>query len=326
MSEELRCLTVVPRTADPATATRLARDVVRWSDELDMDGVLLFTGAGAVLDPWLGAAAIVSTTRRLVPLVALNPLYSHPFAAARSLLSIAELHGRRVDLNLITGAALSELRAVGDRLDHADRYERLQEYVELLLLLLDGRPVTRAGRFYPADGLHLTPALPAGLRPRLYLAGQSADARRTARALGADLMGMPSPELATGSVRAVHFGVLARKTSAQAEAAMRDHFPDDPVGREMLRLSLANTDSVWKLGLSMQRPSAPPSPLRMEPFLAFHADCPYIVGDYDAVAAWMTDTAAAGVHTFVLDSPTTPEDFRHLSEVVGRVRAGPGLR
>lgn len=28
---------------------------MRWCDEFDFDGILLFTGVGAVLDPWVGA-------------------------------------------------------------------------------------------------------------------------------------------------------------------------------------------------------------------------------------------------------------------------------
>ncbi|WIX75693.1 LLM class flavin-dependent oxidoreductase [Amycolatopsis carbonis] len=111
----------MPRVTDPASAAHAALKVTRWADESDLDGVLLFTGAGAVLDPWVGATAIAAASQRLVPMVAINPLYTHPFAAARSMLSIAELYQRQVDLNLITGAAVSELPAVCDGLDHREQ-------------------------------------------------------------------------------------------------------------------------------------------------------------------------------------------------------------
>jgi len=321
VTEETRYLTAVPRVADPRTATRLALEVAGWSDELGLDGVLLFTGAGAVLDPWLGAGAVVARTRRLVPLVALNPLYTHPYAAARSLLSIVELYGRRVDLNLITGAALSELAAIGDPLDHGQRYARLREYVELFVALLGGRPVTRAGRFYQARELQLSPAVPAELRPRLYLAGRSADAAVTAGALGAVPMGMlpAEPDALPYGVRAVHFGVLARETTPEAEQAARQRFPDDPVGRDMLRLSLENTDSAWRHELAGARETGG-SPVRLTPFHSFQADCPYLVGDHDTVAEHLAGEVAAGAHTLVMDAPHTRADFEHLAEVVRRVR------
>lgn len=322
MTERPRYLTAVPRVEDPRTATRVAAEVIRWSDEFDLDGVLLFTGSGAVLDPWLGAAAVIAGTRRLVPLVALNPLYTHPYAAARSLLSLTELYGRRVDLNLITGAALGELAAIGDTLDHDQRYARLQEYAEVFLDLLGGRPVTRAGRFYQVHGLQLSPPVPDALRPRLHLAGRSAEAGRTAAALGATRMGMlpVTPEEPPGCVGALHFGVLARDTAAEAEQAARRYFPDDPAGREMLRMSMANTDSVWKHELAAAEETGG-SPVRLAPFHAFQADCPYLVGDHDTVAACIARLRAAGAHTFVMDAPTTREDFGQLAEVVRRLRA-----
>ncbi|MGV9306218.1 LLM class flavin-dependent oxidoreductase [Nonomuraea sp. NPDC004354] len=330
MGLELRFLTTVPRVADPALSARSAIDVTRWADEFDLDGVLLFTGAGAVLDPWVGATAIVSASRRLVPMVAVNPLYTHPFAAARSLLSIAELYRRRVDLNLITGAAVSELAAVCDDLDHRDRYARLQEYAEVLMLLLDGGPVTWNGRFYRTSDLRLTPSLPADLRPRMYLAGRSDDAGRTAKSLGAIPMGMyPStPEKVPHGLGAVNVGVVVRPTAAEAATVARLRFPDDPVGREMLRLSMGNTDSVWKQDLAVENENEDGSGscFTLTPFRSFQADCPYLVGDYDAVASNLGMVIAKGVHTVLFDTPMTRADFEHMGVLVQRLRAWAGTQ
>jgi alkanesulfonate monooxygenase len=294
---------------------------MRWCDEFDFDGILLFTGAGAVLDPWVGAAAIVTTSRRLVPMIAVNPLYTHPFAAARSIMSIAQLHGRRVALNLITGAALNELRSIGDTLQHDDRYARLQDYVGLLLRLLDGEPVTWNGRFYHAADLQLAPAVAPELRPWLYLAGASEEARATADALGASRMGM-FPTNARGApdgLGAVNVGVIARETRQEADAVAGRYFPDDPVGREMLRLTMANTDSVWKRKLAEADGTAPT--VRVDPFHSFQAGCPYLVGDYDTVVAQLARVASGGVHTFVLTTPTTRVEYEHLAVVMRRLRS-----
>jgi alkanesulfonate monooxygenase len=318
---ELRFLTTVPRVMDPASAAHAALKVTRWADESDLDGVLLFTGAGAVLDPWVGATAIAAASQRLVPMVAINPLYTHPFAAARSMLSIAELYQRQVDLNLITGAAVSELTAVCDGLDHRERYARLQEYVELFTLLLGGEAMTWNGRFYRTRELRLAPALPASLRPQMYLAGRSADARRTAESLGAIPMGMaPVADLAPTELGAVNVGVLVRDTEAEAQAEARRRFPDDPVGREMLRLSMANTDSVWKRDLTAASEAEAGSPATLAPFLSFQADCPYLVGDQGSVGASLGALIEKGVHTLVLDTPTTHTDFEHMAALVRRLR------
>ena len=322
MHGDLRFLTAVPRMDAPGQAVGAALDVIRWSDAADVDGILLFTGAGAVLDPWVGAAAITAGSRRLTPMIALNPLYTHPFAAARSLLSIAEVYGRSVDLNLITGAALNELAAIGDHLDHGDRYARLQEYVEIFLQLLDGKPVTRNGRFYQATRLQLSPRLSAELRPRLYLAGASDDARRTARELGATLMGMlpPTIEGVLDGLGAVHLGVLARKDAAEAEEVAGRRFPDDPRGRRWLELSLRNTDSVWRRDLAQAEEASSGKTYRLDPFKSFKADAPYLIGDYETVARHIADLAEAGVHTFVCDTAMAEEEFEHLAAVIERVR------
>lgn len=322
MTEHPRFLGVLPRTDDPRLAARAAHDVVGWSQDAELDGVLVFTGAGAPLDPWVSAAHIAASTRRLVPLIALNPLYTHPFAAARALVTITQMYGRRVDLNLITGAALSELEAVGDTLDHQDRYARLQEYTELFLDLLTGKPVTRTGDFYRARGLQLSPPLDDDLRPRLHLAGHSADAARTRKALGATGMGMlpATPEQLPEGISAVHLGVLTRATHEASEAAARERFPEDPTGREMLELSLSNTDSTWKRDLA-EAPERPKgSTFRLSPFRSFQADCPYLVGSYETVAGQIARMSEAGVHTFVFDTPTDREEYWHLARALRLLR------
>ncbi|MFS8103876.1 LLM class flavin-dependent oxidoreductase [Lentzea alba] len=316
----IRFVTTVPRVTDPSRATSTALEVVRWSDDIDVDGVLLFTGAGAVLDPWIGAATVVARSRRLAPVVALNPMYTHPFAAARSLLSITQAHGRRVDLNLITGAALSELHAIGDELDHRERYARLLEYTELFVQLLDGDPVDFEGRFYRARGLQLRPAVPAESRPLMYLAGRSDDARATAAALGATLMGMPDAAGVPEGLGAVNVGVIARADAQEAENVAAQVFPPDEVGREVLRISMANTDSVWKQALAEAREDVA-SPIRLTPFHSAQSDCPYLVGDHETVAKHISWMAERGVRTFVLDTPVSREDFDHLAVVVERSRA-----
>jgi alkanesulfonate monooxygenase len=257
-------------------------------------------------------------------MVALNPLYTHPFAAARSLLSIVKLYDRPVDLNLITGAALSELAAVRDTLDHKDRYMRLREYVQLFLLLLEGKPVTWDGRYYRTSGLQLPSPMAVEMYPRLYLAGASGDARQVAGELGATMMGMLPPAVhdMPDGLGAVHLGVLTRKSATAAEKAAKDHFPDDHRGRRLLGMSLGNTDSVWRRNLAGMKQDDGRTPFRSNPFLSFKADTPYLVGDYETVAHCITDMIKAGVHTFVCDMPTRPVEFSNLAVVIELVRSG----
>jgi alkanesulfonate monooxygenase len=89
----------------------------------------------------------------------------------------------------------------------------------------------------------------------------------------------------------------------------------------MLRMSMVNTDSVWKHELAEAQEAAG-SPVRLTPFRSFQADCPYLVGDHDTVAGHIASMTDAGVRTMVMDAPGSKEDFGHLAEVVRRLRAG----
>ncbi len=63
----------------------------------------------------------------------------HPFLAVRSLSSLDFLTEGRVGWNIVTGNARSEHRAMGlDILDHDERYDRADEYMEVCNTLWDG--------------------------------------------------------------------------------------------------------------------------------------------------------------------------------------------
>src|SRR5919204_6216750 len=74
-------------------------DVARWSERAGCVGMLVYADNGLV-DPWLVAQLVITATERLAPLVAVQPMYMHPYAVAKLVSSMALLHGRRVDLNM----------------------------------------------------------------------------------------------------------------------------------------------------------------------------------------------------------------------------------
>ncbi|MCK1813204.1 LLM class flavin-dependent oxidoreductase [Streptomyces sp. XM4011] len=319
---DLRFLTVVPRVRDLGLHAPTALEVVRLSDAHDLDGILFFAGTGAVLDPWIAAQAAIVHSTRLEPLVAVNPTAMHPLTAARTLASLGHLHGRRVDVNLITGTALSDLETIGDELGHDERYARLGEYADILLDLLAGpRPVTRHGDYYRVTRCQLAPPLPAHLRPRVFLAGQSPPARRLGGRLGATSIHMLPPtlhEAITGPC-AVHLGVVTRPTEAAARRAAHAAFPPDEEAEKLQAATMTNTDSAWKRALFAAAEGAHPA-YWLGPFRRLQADCPYLVAAQDDLAAVLRSLIGAGVHTFLFDLPRTTEDYAHLAEVIHAVR------
>src|SRR3712207_444288 len=67
-------------TADPATYLDEVVEIARWSDEAGHRGMLVYTD-NRLVDPWLLAQVILQNTEALCPLVAVQPIYMHPYAA-----------------------------------------------------------------------------------------------------------------------------------------------------------------------------------------------------------------------------------------------------
>lgn len=309
--------TTVPRVPDTRRHTQAALDAVRWSDQHGFDGVLIFAGAGAVLDPWMLASAAVSMTSRIIPLIAVNPVYVHPVAAARMIASIAHIHGRAVALNLITGTAVSDLETIGDQADHDGRYARLAEYAIILRGLLSSpRPLTYSGTFYTVRRAQLAPAMPAALLPELFIAGQSPAARSvTAQTSATSIRMLPSTLAAPGAPGALHFGVVTRPAAGAAWAAARELFPPDEAGERVVRASMANTDATWKRKLMAVTEGASAG-YWTAPFRTGQADCPYVVASHEELAALVASLSAGGTSTFVLDIPPRAEEYRNVAEAL----------
>jgi alkanesulfonate monooxygenase len=320
--------TVSPRTPDESLYWKNIETVMRLSDRYGYTGLLIFTGNDVIIEPWVVAQRVLAETKQLSPLVAINPLYVHPFTAAKFISSFAHLYGRRTYVNLVTGAALSYQQALGDTLPHDERYERLQEYAEVMKRLLSTPSVSHEGRYYRVSNLQLLPRPPEPLQPGFLLAGQSEAALQTARALGAVSMQMLPATLEDGlreGVRGVHFGIITRPQEAEAWKAARALFPEDVMGQSVLELSMRNTDAEWKWRMKMaaEGTSVARQGFWLEPFRNFKADCPYFVGDHGQVAALISSLVRRGIDTVILDIPPLEEEFHHIDLALKEAAARP---
>ena len=100
---------------DAATYAATVAETARWSEEQGLHGMLIYTD-NSLVDPWQAATVAIQNTERLVPLVAVQPVYMHPYSAAVQVASLAFLHGRRIDLNMLAGGFVGDLTA--RRVDH----------------------------------------------------------------------------------------------------------------------------------------------------------------------------------------------------------------
>ena len=296
-------------------------EIARWSEEAGCTGILVFADNNQV-DPWLVAQTIIQRTTTLCPLVAVQPVYMHPYSVAKMVTSLAHLYGRRVYLNMVAGGFKNDLAALGDTTPHDRRYDRLVEYTTIIRQLLSGDTVSYTGEFYTIDKLKLAPPLPPELFPGVFISGSSDAGLAAARAIGATAIKYPKPpgEEETSPLDipvGVRVGVIAREGEAEAWEVARARFPDDRRGQLTRQLATKVSDSVWHKQLSTMA-AAEESPYWLVPFENYKAMCPYLVGSYARVEREIDLYVGLGYRTFILDIPVSLEDLHHTRRVFPR--------
>lgn len=308
------------------------RDVARWSEDAGCRGILVYTDNG-IVDPWLVSQVILESTQELAPLIAVQPVYMHPYTVAKMVTSLAFMHGRRVSLNMLAGGFKNDLIALGDQTPHDERYERTVEYTRIVIGLLRGEaPVTTHGRYYDVTNLKLTPRLPAELLPEMLISGSSPAGRAAAQAIGATPISYPSPPgeqegPGIGKDFGVRVGIVARDSADEAWRVARERFPEDREGQITHKLATAASDSHWHEQLSGRDGGGEldargePHPYWLGPFKSYKTFCPYLVGSHSRVAAELAGYMRLGSTHFILDIPPSREELEHIGIVFAEARA-----
>ncbi len=273
-----------------AEYSKAVADAARWSEKWGCTGILVYTDNSQV-DPWLVSQMIVQETKHLAPLIAVQPIYMHPYSVAKMLSTLGVLYGRRVYLNLVAGGFKNDLVALNDPTPHDERYERLVEYATIIKgLLADHEAITFQGKFYRVNNLKMTPPLPEGLSPGVLISGSSEAGLIAARFLEAVpiLYAKPAKDCASTAVKrgsrfGIRIGVMARPTEEEA----------------------------WELSNAIEENKTTPSSYRLAPFENYKTFCPYLVGDYEQVGEELARYLALGCRTFILDVPLREQDLRH---------------
>jgi alkanesulfonate monooxygenase len=325
----LRVYSTCPQSKDYPDGTRYlraVRNVARWSESAGCAGILVYTDNG-ICDPWLVAETVIAATERIAPLVAVQPVYMHPYSAAKMVSSLAWMHGRAVALNLLAGGFRNDLLALGDDTPHDLRYERTREYGEILLALLRGETVTHEGRWWTVRNLRLVPPLDPDLFPEVLVSGSSPSGLATAEALGATPVRYPQPPDEESDLRGgVRIGVIARVSAEEAWTVAGERFPADRKGQLLHQLAMRVSDSHWHTQLSQRHHDAPaeiagrrgpdgaePSPYWLWPFQNYHTFCPYLVGSYERVGRELARYLEQGASLFILDIPASAEELEHTA-------------
>jgi alkanesulfonate monooxygenase len=295
-------------------------DVARWSEAAGCEGILVYTDNG-ILDPWLVSQLVIQATERLCPLVAVQPVYMHPYSVAKMVSTFAHLHGRRTYLNIVAGGFRNDLVSLGDDTPHDERYDRAVEYTQIIQGLVAGaQPVSIAGRRYSVTNLRLKPPIPPELTPRFTISGSSPAGLAAARELGAIAVKYPrpsaeeEPQAEQGIESGMRVGIIAREDREEAWRVAYERFPEDRQGQIAHHLAMKVSDSQWHRQLSelAHAAASEDDPYWLGPFKNYKTFCPYLVGEHELVATELRRYMDLGFRTFILDIPASEEELHHI--------------
>jgi alkanesulfonate monooxygenase len=300
--------------------------VARWSEDAGFSGILVYSD-NSIVDPWLVAQVIVENTTRLYPLVAVQPVYMHPYSVAKMVSSIGYLHGRKLHLNIVAGGFKNDLIALNDQTPHDERYDRAVEYTLIVKSLLRGSdPVSFAGKYYEVENLRMLPPLSPELFPDILISGSSEAGLAAARILGAIPVKYPkgpgeeqAPEPGAAGIRV---GIIAREDPDEAWHVAEERFPEDRKGQIAHAMAMKVSDSQWHRDLSElgAQTEGVGSPYWLRPFENYKTFCPYLVGSYDVVSQEIARYLDVGFSTFIVDIPPSEDELRHTAVVFERAR------
>jgi alkanesulfonate monooxygenase len=147
--------------------------IVRAAESFGFTGALIPTGAWCE-DAFITAALLARETTSLAFLVAFRPGLVSPTLSAQMAATFARHAPGRILLNVVVGGEAHEQRAFGDHLDKDGRYQRCDEFLEVVRRLWDGETVSLTGEHIQVEDASLA-TLPNPVPP-LYFGGSSAAA------------------------------------------------------------------------------------------------------------------------------------------------------
>jgi alkanesulfonate monooxygenase len=293
--------------------------VAAWAENAGWDSILVYTHHN-IVDPWLVAQIILQNTTALSPLVAVQPIYAHPFTVANNISSLSYLYGRRVHVNLVAGDFSRDRESFCDNVPHDKRYDRLFEYGFILKgLLSTHQPFSFSGDYYKVSWLHLMQKSAADILPDFMMSGSSGAGRAVAAKLGACAVeyALPSHEyqrqtLDSGLDHGIRLGLVVRESSEEAWSSAKRRFPESHERSAIRAYSSKISDAVWVKTLTE---TTERGAYWLSPFKHFQSNCPFLVGSMEEVASELAAYIQAGFRTFLIEVPESSEDTKRITHV-----------
>lgn len=319
------------RTPERKPTIEYLSQVANAAERAGFVNLLVPTGTHC-MDAWLVAAGVAQHTERIKFCVAFRPGLTSPVFAAQTASTLDALTGGRLTLNVVTGSSHVEQMRYGDHLAHDERYDRTEEFLEIVTRLWSGDgPLTYKGKYFDIREAAFFPIHLSRPWPPIYLGGSSEPGRRVGarfsdvhmmyavdvETIAGDVRDMRERAAAFGREETIQFGVrmhiVCRESKAEARRAAQaliegsdlsnvqawadmktrtESTGQTRVNELARRASLWVTDTMW-MGVNTVRAGAGAS----------------LVGTPEMVAKALREYVDVGVHTFILSG------WPHVEEV-----------
>lgn len=126
------------------------------------------------LEAWSTAAALASVTEKIEIMAAMRPVFHNPAVTAKMAANIDHISGGRFTLNIVSGWWAEEARQYGGNFtEHDERYDRTEEFLQVMKGLWTEKTFSHKGKFYEIANTHLEPKPVQHPNPVLYAGGES---------------------------------------------------------------------------------------------------------------------------------------------------------
>ncbi|WP_170006501.1 LLM class flavin-dependent oxidoreductase [Bacillus fonticola] len=126
------------------------------------------------LEAWSTAAALAAVTNKIEIMTAIRPGFHNPAVTAKMAANIDQISNGRFTLNVVSAWWEEEARQYGGIFtEHDERYDRTEEFVEILKGLWTEDVFDYNGKFYSLKNTHLSPKPVQRPNPILYAGGES---------------------------------------------------------------------------------------------------------------------------------------------------------
>ena len=208
---------------------------------------ILMVNAPSGEEPWTACSLLARETKTLKFVSAFQPFHFSPWAATQMAATYQRATGNRLVWNIINGGSEVVQRQVGDFVAHDDRYERADEFLQVVKGYWSSTDFSFEGKYYRAESGGLKHPLNKAAIPLICTAGSS-EAAREFGAKHADyyLMRAEHPD----EVRTLIADVQARARRYGRENSIKFGMSIDVITRETDELAYKEAQRFFDAGIA----------------------------------------------------------------------------